>query len=100
MKYYEENRLVKWLKYFERSLNFNIEKNRNLCFVGSNFSYVDLVIFHFLDGNIFLCPEAFKKVNVTSLMKFHEEVKNRPNVKKWQESEQRAKLDAEGPPCF
>ena len=101
MKYYETNRLQKWLKYFQRSLATSMEKNDGkLFFIGDALTYVDLLIFFFLEGNMFLFPETFKQDEFKKLMEFYESIKNRPNIKNWLESEDRMKKDNLGPPCF
>ena len=101
MKYYETNRLPKWLKYFKRSLATNTDKNgEKLFFVGDDLTYVDLLIFFFLEGNIHIFPHVFKQDEYKSLVEFYDSIRNRPNIKKWLESEERMKNDNLGPPCF
>ena len=89
IEYYKTKRLPRWLDFFETALKENYASHGELVFVGNQLSWVDLCIFHFLDGNLFSCPEVFEKENTQHLKMFHNAIKNRPNIKKWLNSDKR-----------
>ncbi|XP_001630789.2 glutathione S-transferase [Nematostella vectensis] len=97
IEYYKSKRLPKWLAFFENALKENYEKNGELVFVGKQICWVDFCIFHFIDGNMFECPEVFEKENTEHLEKFHKAIRERPNIKKWYFSEKRPKFTHTGP---
>ena len=97
IEYYKTKRLPRWLNFFETALKENYAKNGELVFVGKRVCWVDFCIFHFLDGNLFECPEVFEKESTEHLEKFHRAIKERPNIKKWLDSDKRPKFTKTGP---
>jgi glutathione S-transferase len=136
IKNYEEHRLPAWLEFFDKCLKRNAEKFLSskfgrpfksyeelveyiektaspVYFVGNRLSYVDLCIFHVLDGNKAQCPLAFlsafeeKKSMMTtmSLSKFPlldlfwYQIRKLPRIKAWLESPRRTQYSLKGPCC-
>ena len=97
IEYYKSRRLPKWLDFFETLLTENYMKTGKFVFVGNDLSWVDLCVFHVIDGNLFECPEVFDKEPTEYLKKFHSAIGQRPNIKAWMSSEKRQKYTHTGP---
>jgi glutathione S-transferase len=54
VQHYKQQRLPRWLDFFEAVLQFN--DGGDGFFVGERLTYVDLCVFHVLDGIEFQCP--------------------------------------------
>lgn len=91
IEYYKKKRLPRWLDFFETTLKDNYSENGELVFVGKQISWVDLCIFHFVDGNMLECPELFNDKQNIHLKKFHQAIRDRPNIKTWYYSDARPK---------
>ncbi|KAK9767033.1 hypothetical protein K7432_003468 [Basidiobolus ranarum] len=103
IEYYENKRLPKWFAFFERILvenekkfpTFNQEEGPYL--VGESLSYVDLCIFHILDGIAFQCPAAYAAIHAPKLKALKKRIENRPKIKEYLSSSQRTKFTGTGP---
>ncbi|KAL8998893.1 MAG: hypothetical protein Q9169_002112 [Polycauliona sp. 2 TL-2023] len=89
-KDYTQNRLPKFLGYFERVL---AAKEEGESLYGSQLSYADLVLFQCLDGVSFAFPNAVKKLRdggeYKKVWALYERVKGLKSVKAYLESERR-----------
>lgn len=98
MKYYEdqkpealkkaqdvrENRIPKFLSYFERVLQWNHKNGHGEFLVGDQLTYADLVVWQVLDGTQFAFPKemvARKKDFPGLLTTFYESVRQVPRIK-------------------
>ena len=97
IEYYKNKRLPKWLDFFETLLKENHKKTGKLVFVGDQLSWVDICVFHVVDGNLFECPEVLDKEPTEYLKKFHAAIGERPNIKARVNSERRPKYTHTGP---
>jgi glutathione S-transferase len=102
MKYYEdqkeeslkkstdvrENRIPKFLSYFQRTLKGN---GNGKYMVGEKLSYADLVVWQVLDGLQFAFPKEmeFRKQEHAELFEFHEGLKKEKGIKEYLGSERR-----------
>ena len=109
-KDYIENRLPKFLGYFERVLQGEASKGGEWLY-GGQLTYADLVFWHGLDGVSFAFPKAVEKLRkggkYEKVFELYERVKGRERIKAYLESDRRMKysqgiyrhypeLDAEG----
>ncbi|KAH7370117.1 glutathione S-transferase [Rhexocercosporidium sp. MPI-PUGE-AT-0058] len=89
---YLENRLPKFLGYFERVLGGEASKGGEWLY-GGHLTYADLVLFQCIDGVKHAFPNAMKRIEkegkFTKVFVLYERVKGRPNIKKYLESERR-----------
>jgi len=93
-KDYRENRLPKFLGYFERVLSSKASKGGQYLYGGS-LTYADLVLFQAIDGVSFAFPNCSKKLKDSGkydkVFALYERVKSRDNIKSYLESERRQK---------
>jgi glutathione S-transferase len=84
-----DNRIPKFMRYFERVLKQNPGGNQYL--VGDALSYVDLSMFQLIDGLHYAFPRAMKPFgeHYPLLAALHDAVLARPNVAAYLESERR-----------
>ncbi len=85
-----EQRLPRYLGYFERTLERNpVGESRYL--VGSQQSYVDLSLFQVLEGLAYAFPRAFEraKADTPHLLELSEHVARRPRIAAYLASERR-----------
>ncbi|ORY01870.1 sigma-class glutathione S-transferase [Basidiobolus meristosporus CBS 931.73] len=102
IEYYEKKRLPKWFSFFEKVLAENEKKYPSFdeggpFLVGESISYVDLCMFHILDGIEFQCPEAYAFIDVPKLKNLKTRIQNRPKIKQYLESAQRSRFTGTGP---
>ena len=97
IEYYKTKRLPKWLDFFETLLKENFKKTGKLLFVGDELSWVDICVFHAIDGNLFESPEEFEKEPTEYVKKFHNAIWERPNIKALPNSDKRTKFTHTGP---
>ncbi|EGY20071.1 Glutathione S-transferase like protein [Verticillium longisporum] len=93
-KDYVENRLPKFLGYFERVLKGEASGEGPWLYGGS-LTYADLVLFQCIDGVKFAFPKALAKLEDSSrfngVFKLYDAVKERPKIKEYLASERRQK---------
>ena len=93
---YIENRLPKFLGYFERVLKSPASGGGEWLYGGA-VSYADLVLFQCLDGNLFAFPKAMERLKQSKeyegVFGLYERVKGRENVKAYLQSERRLKYN-------
>lgn len=93
-KDYRENRLPKFLAYFERVLAGKASRGGEYLY-GGKLSYADLVLFQTLDGVSFAFPKRVKKLRDSGkyekVWALYERVKGVENVKNYLNSERRLK---------
>jgi len=91
---YIENRLPKFLGYFERVLQSEPSKGSPYLY-GGKLSYADLVLFQCLDGVSFAFPKAVarlkKEGKYKHVFELSEAVQDRPRIKEYLKSERRQK---------
>ena len=89
---YIENRLPKFLGYFERVLKSEASKGGEWLY-GGQLTYADLVLFQTIDGVQFAFPNAMSKLqkskNYDGVFELMDRVKSRENIKKYLESDRR-----------
>ena len=93
-KIFHGERLPKLLNYFERILNYN----QTNTLVGSEISYVDIMMFQMLEGLNYAFPQGFSQVakNIPQLLKLREMVAERPNLKAYLQSTRRIPFNEDG----
>ncbi|KAF3808662.1 Glutathione S-transferase [Colletotrichum gloeosporioides] len=93
-KDYLENRLPKFLGYFERVLKGKASGEGSWLYGGS-LTYADLVLFQCVDGVKFAFPNALKRIEGSgeykSVFELYEAVKERPKIKEYLSSDRRQK---------
>eukprot|EP01087_Luapelamoeba_hula_P013792 TRINITY_DN3969_c0_g1_i1.p1 TRINITY_DN3969_c0_g1~~TRINITY_DN3969_c0_g1_i1.p1 ORF type:complete len:277 (-),score=50.33 TRINITY_DN3969_c0_g1_i1:44-874(-) len=106
---YNSKRLPRWLRYYERLLSRNTEAQtkqgaegkaeQELYFLGNSLTYVDLCVFHVLDGNEFQCKDAIDPLRseIPLLLRFHQQIKSRTNIAAYLESSRRCPFTGTGP---
>lgn len=91
---YIQNRIPKFLGYFERVLRGEASKGGKWLY-GGKLSYADLVLFHCLDGIKYAFPNALRRIEgegaYKGVFELYDAVKNRPRIKEYLESERRQK---------
>ncbi|CZT42543.1 uncharacterized protein RSE6_02467 [Rhynchosporium secalis] len=89
---YLENRLPKFLGYFERVLGGEASRGGEWLY-GGRLTYADLVLFQCLDGIKHAFPNAMKRIQTEGkfqkVFELHERVRERPNIKNYLASERR-----------
>jgi len=96
-KSFREERIPKFLSYFERVLQFN-KKSSNQWLVGDRITYADLSLFQLLSGLEYAFPKAYareieKMPLLTSLKK---RVSERPNIAAYLKSDRRVFFNENG----
>ena len=93
-KDYIENRLPKFIGYFERVLKSEASRGGEWLY-GGKLTYADLVLFHTVDGVSFAFPKAVEKMKQSGkydgVFGLVERVRSRENIKKYLESDRRQK---------
>ncbi|QRM57393.1 glutathione S-transferase [Sinorhizobium sp. BG8] len=91
-----QHRLSKFLTYFERILRQN-PAGPAFC-VGSSLSYVDLSVFHFIEGLRYSFPKAMEKQEpaIPHLIALHDAVARRPHIKSYLASGRRLSFNEAG----
>ena len=91
---YIQNRLPKFLGYFERALKSEASQGGEWLY-GGNLSYADLVLFHTVDGVSFAFPKAVEQLKKSGkyegVFGLVERIRSRENIKKYLESDRRQK---------
>ncbi|KAL2072033.1 hypothetical protein VTL71DRAFT_11376 [Oculimacula yallundae] len=89
---YLENRLPKFLGYFERVLGGEASKGGEWLY-GGKLTYADLVLFQCVDGVKHAFPNAVKRIQTegkfSKVFALYERVQERPNIKNYLASERR-----------
>jgi glutathione S-transferase len=89
-----ENRIPKFLSYFERTLQWNADAGKQRYLVGDKLTYADTTVWQVLDGVQFSFPkemEARKKEFPHLLGTFYESVREEKGIKEYLASERRLK---------
>lgn len=87
-----ENRIPKFLSYFERTLQWNADAGKHKYLVGSKLTTADLTVWQVLDGIQFSFPKelaARKKEYPGLLGTFYEGIKEEKGLKEYLASERR-----------
>lgn len=91
---YLQNRIPKFLGYFERVLNGKASEGGEWLY-GGKLTYADLVLFQALGGVMFAFPKCMARVRESGkydgVFALYDRVKERPNIAKYLESERRQK---------
>jgi glutathione S-transferase len=124
--YFKTRRLPKWFSFFEAALRGNVEKIKEIkkqqqsstdnsssatvktdlnsdegggdyYFIGDELSFVDLCIFHMLDGIEFQCPEEYERFDMPLLKAFKRQIGARPRIAQYMASDARTKFTGTGP---
>ncbi len=95
-RHFVDERLPKYLGYFERVLAANPRGPRHL--VGGSLTYVDLSMFQVIDGLRYAFPQAMRRIarRVSGLGRLHAEVASRPRVAAYLASERRVPHSEDG----
>lgn len=93
---FRENRIPKFLEWFETILARNPSGNRHL--VSASVTYADLSLFQLIEGLSYAFPKATKRaLKKTPLVRaLHEAVPQRPRIKTYLASERRISFNEEG----
>jgi len=91
-----ENRLPKFLGYFENVLKRNLKGDRHM--VGARLSYVDLSVFQIVEGLRYAFPNAMTHLEpkYPRLIDLHDRVSARPCIAEYLASERRLPFSEEG----
>jgi len=91
-----ENRVPKFLGYFERVLAHNARSERHL--VGAKLSYVDLSLFQLIAGLSYAFPHAMAKTarRHRRLFALHARVQERPRIAAYLASDRRIAFNEDG----
>ncbi|KAF2172440.1 hypothetical protein M409DRAFT_35630 [Zasmidium cellare ATCC 36951] len=105
MKYYEEqkeealkkaedvreNRIPKYLSYFERQLQWNREVGKGKFLVGDKITYADTTVWQVLDGISFAFPNEIemRRKEFKELFQFYDDLKEEKGIKEYLASERR-----------
>lgn len=89
-----ENRLPKYLGYFDRAL----KKNKNGWLVGRGRTYADLSLFQIIEGLRYAYPDATRKLEkkLPALGELRDRVAARPNIAIYLKSDRRIPFTREG----
>ena len=87
-QYFLKERLPKFLKFFESVIAKSQEKKY---LIGDKFSYVDLSMFHVLEGLDFAYPKNLKKIagDIPNLLALQKTIRERPNIAAYMQSDRR-----------
>eukprot|EP00743_Colponemidia_sp_Colp-15_P006504 GILK01007003.1.p1 GENE.GILK01007003.1~~GILK01007003.1.p1 ORF type:complete len:254 (+),score=19.80 GILK01007003.1:37-762(+) len=99
---YKNKRLPKWFAFFEHVLQENRQKFPAFAeggpyLVGDCLTYVDLCLFHVLDGIQFQCPEEYNALPAPELRAFKERIGRRPRISAYLASDRRTSFSGTGP---
>lgn len=93
-KDYRENRLTKFLEYFERVLSGEASQGGEYLYAGK-LSYADLALFQSLDGVMHALPKAMaglrKSTKYNKVFALYDRVQDRDSIKQYLASERRQK---------
>ena len=91
-----ENRIPKFMSYFERVLERNPEGSEHA--VGNALSYVDLSLFQIVEGLRYAFPRGTKHLGVRypKIIAVHDAVEKRPNIQRYLDSGRRLKFNESG----
>lgn len=92
--FFVEQRLPRFLGYFEKVL----ARNGGVTLVGSAVSYVDLSLFHTLEGLAYAFPNAFARLagGIPGLLGLRERVRERPRLAEYLASPRRLGFNERG----
>lgn len=86
-----DNRIPKFLSYFERQLQWNKEVGKGKYLVGDKVSYADTTVWQVLDGTCYAFPKEMeaRKKEFSELFQFYESLKEEKGMKEYLSSERR-----------
>lgn len=95
--FFLEQRLPRFLGYFERVLGRNSEGGGQVL-VGATLGYVDLSLFHVLEGLAYAFPHAFTRgeAAIPGLLGLRERVRARPRIAAYLASDRRLAFNEQG----
>jgi glutathione S-transferase len=95
-KYFRENRIPRFLGWFESVLERNPGGKPHLA--GSSLTYADLSLFHVLEGIIYAFPRAMARAlpNAPNVAALHRGVAGRPRIEAYLASDRRMPFNEEG----
>jgi glutathione S-transferase len=91
---FRKTRLPNYCSYFESCLKHN--KEGEGFFFGEKLSYVDIVVFNFLNGLEYQFPIDYEDLPMPLLRAFQKRIAQRPNIAKYWASDRRFKFDGTG----
>lgn len=91
-----ENRIPKFMSYFERVLEQNPESSKHA--VGAKLSYVDLSLFQVIEGLRYAFPRGTNNFDerYPKIIAVHDTVEKRPNIQKYLASDRRLDFNESG----
>ena len=96
IRIFVEKRLPRFLNFFENILENNLESAGQYC-IGSKLTYVDLALFHWLDGVQFQLPKVWEgMIEITKLKEFYKHISERPRIAE-RLATRKEKYDGTGP---
>mmetsp|Transcript_38804 Transcript_38804/g.72827 ORF Transcript_38804/g.72827 Transcript_38804/m.72827 type:complete len:116 (+) Transcript_38804:2076-2423(+) len=95
IKIFATRRMTKWTTYFEKALTSNLGGAGFM--LGSSLSYVDLCIFHVLNGLEFQLPQAFQDLRIPHLKALQRRIHELPRVRDYIQSPRCKQFTGTGP---
>ncbi|KAK3253260.1 hypothetical protein CYMTET_37486 [Cymbomonas tetramitiformis] len=95
IKLYASRRVPKWLAFLESALQANPAGEGY--FFGNQLSYVDLCVFHLLNGLAHQLPQDFQAARVPKLKALRERVASRPRISSYMDSPRCQAFTGTGP---
>jgi glutathione S-transferase len=95
-KHFREERIPKFLGWFERILARNPQGDARL--VGESVSYADLSLFQLVEGLLYAFPKSTKKclAKAPRVASHHQRISARPRIRAYVESDRRIPFNEEG----
>ncbi len=95
-RHFREERIPKYLTWFEQILTRNLEGDKNL--VGQRVSYADLSLFQLVEGLLYAFPRATTQIltNVPRVAALHRIIARRPRIRAYLDSDRRLAFNEQG----
>ena len=95
-RHFREERIPKYLTWFEQILTRNLEGDKNL--VGQRVSYADLSLFQLVEGLLYAFPRATTQIltNVPRVAALHRIIAQRPRIRAYLDSDRRLAFNEQG----
>lgn len=86
-----ENRIPKFLSYFERQLQWNKDEGKGKYLVGDKITYADTTVWQVLDGLTYAFPKEMeaRRQDFKDLFQFYDDLKEEKGMKEYLASERR-----------